>query len=93
MLPFKAKSYEQVGDKIKISEKLTFPLCYSCVSSFQKVCNHDDQSRALIGVWTTPELYKAIDMGYEVLEVYETWHFQESSTELFKPYVEFFLSR
>lgn len=91
VLPFRAKAYEQVGDKIKVSEKLTFPLCYSCVSTCQKACNHNDESRALIGVWTTPELYKAMDMGYEVLEAYETWHFEESSTELFKPYVEFFL--
>lgn len=45
------------------------------------------------GVWTTVDLYFALDNGYEVLEVYETHHFppSEVSTGLFRGYMDFFL--
>jgi hypothetical protein len=41
------------------------------------------------GTWTSVEVNKAVQMGYVVEKVFETWHYQ-SSTSLFKGYVERF---
>ena len=37
-----------------------------------------------IGTWTTEELKLAISKGYIIDKIYEVWHFEESTTELFK---------
>lgn len=43
------------------------------------------------GVWATPELNKAVAMGYKITRVYRILHFKERTTNLFKPYVSKFL--
>ena len=43
------------------------------------------------GVWSTIELYKAIDMGYKVKDIYKIMYFDETIDDLFKPYVSKFL--
>jgi len=48
-------------------------------------------SMALTGTWVSIEIQKALQLGYEVLEVYEVMHFENKSTELFKEYVNTFL--
>jgi len=63
--------------------KLTFPLCRTCVeeqmtkplldNSHQ--CPHSDDQRMLRGTWCTPELCKAVDMGYVIKKIHEVWHF------------------
>ncbi|XP_061170270.1 uncharacterized protein LOC133179558 [Saccostrea echinata] len=55
--------------------KLTFPLCRTCVERQQQtpcVCN--DTQRALTGTYCTPELLKAIEKGYKILNIYEIYH-------------------
>ena len=65
---------------VRIRGKLTFPLCRTCASNEQKEnCNHDDNERALTGVWCTPEIIKAIEIGYKVLRIYEVYHYENSS--------------
>ena len=60
--------------------KLVFALCNSCADLCQKTtCEHSPSERALVGTWTTPEIEKALEVGYEVCEIYEVWHFPESS--------------
>ena len=54
-------------------------------------CEHSDEERALIGTWCTPEIEKAISLGYQIQEVYDIFHFEQTSTELFKSYVSLFL--
>lgn len=44
-----------------------------------------------MGTWTTVEIIKAIEHGYKVLFVKEIWHFNDSSDDLFKNYVNTFL--
>ena len=44
-----------------------------------------------IGTWDTEEVKKAIEKGYIIDKIYEVWNFEETSTELFKSYVETFL--
>jgi hypothetical protein len=80
--------------------KLMFVLCYTCgANKQQEECQHDVEERCLEGVYTTPELHKALEMGYEVVEVYEAWHWEEKTkyekgkrfTGLFAEYVNLFL--
>ena len=73
------------------TDKLVFPLCRSCALQSCQTCTHNEHERALIGTWCTPEIEKAIEKGYRVLELYEIYHFEQTTTELFKSYVATFL--
>ena len=59
--------------------KLTFPVCARCADLLQTtICNHNDRERALLGVYTTDELKKALSLGYRILEFYQVWHYEET---------------
>lgn len=73
------------------SEKLLFPLCYTCAKTKIQKCNHSDQERAIIGTWTTDEVNIAIKKGYHIEKIYEVWNFNEKSNQLFKEYVKDFM--
>ena len=69
-----------------------FPLCKTCADTLnQNPCTHTDEERAILGTWCHVELMKAIEKGYEVLEIHEMWHWEETTDELFKDYVDTFL--
>ena len=69
-----------------------FPLCRTCAEiKIQGDCNHTSDERALIGTWTTDEVNKAIEKGYTVVKVYEVWHFEQRTNDLFKEYIKTFL--
>lgn len=80
-------------------EKLTFPLCKKCVEEQMElptlqrsaVCRHTQEERCITGAWCTPELEKALEMGYQILKIYEVWHFPESEEGLFETYVDTWL--
>ena len=84
---------------VRIGEKLTFPLCGECVKAEQakpllersKICPHSREERVLLGTWCTPEIKKAREVGYELLEVHEVWDFEESDGGLFAEYVDVWL--
>ncbi|MCI4389187.1 hypothetical protein PGIGA_G00095030, partial [Pangasianodon gigas] len=82
VLPYKSKS-----------GKLLFPLCRTCAESCMQrdPCSHDDDARALTGVWVTVEFNKALEMGYRVAKITEVWHFDKSSDSVFTGYVHAFL--
>lgn len=79
--------------------KLLFPLCAACATSEMTEslldrcwdCPHTDDQRCLIGTWCTPELVKATEMGYQIVYLYEVWHFPDSMEGLFKVYVDTWL--
>ena len=72
--------------------KLMFPLCKTCVDTLnQNPCTHTDEERAILGTWCHVELMKAIEKGYEVLEIHEVWHWEQITDELFKDYVNMYL--
>ena len=51
--------------------KLKFPLCRTCADEERLGrCDHSDDQRAFVGTWCTPELMKALDKGYELLEMW-----------------------
>ena len=70
---------------VRANGKLTFPLCGQCVKEElekpwlerSEVCSHTKEERAMIGTWCSPELHKAVEQGYEILKIYEVWHFPE----------------
>ena len=71
---------------------MIFTLCKTCAeTSNQSECKHSDNERSLIGTWTTDEVNEAIKKGYKVLEVYEVWHFDKTSDDLFKGYIRRFM--
>ena len=79
--------------------KLLFPLCATCVQDEMPKrpwersaqCDHTDQARVLTGTWCSPELSKAVELGYQVQYIYEVWHFDETCEGLFKDYVNTWL--
>ena len=71
--------------------KLMFPLCYACAFSLQKTpCYHDDEQRAIVGTWPSPEVYEAVRQGYTAKEFYWVWHYPYRTDNLFKPFVQTF---
>ena len=70
-----------------------FVLCRTCAEKLNQKskCRHNSEERALVGVWTTPELKKALQLGYKILDVYEIWHYPQTSTTLFGKYVQTYL--
>ena len=80
-------------------DKLLFPLCARCVEEEMDKplldrsyhCPHPDEQRALTSTWCTPELVKAVELGYQVQYIYEVWHFDETCEGLFADYVNTWL--
>ena len=52
--------------------------------------NHEDKERSFIGTWCTNEIEKALEKGYEILEIFEVWDYTKMSFSLFKEYVRKF---
>jgi hypothetical protein len=83
----------------KINNKLVFTLCATCAIEKCKECNHSESERAIEGVWCTPELHKAVEMGYKIVEIYSVHHYKDQikydemtkSGGLFSEYVNLFL--
>ncbi|TWW74000.1 hypothetical protein D4764_14G0000010 [Takifugu flavidus] len=73
--------------------KLLFTLCRTCAETNNEggPCEHDDEGRALTGVWVTVEFIKALDVGYRVGKITEVWHFDKSSDTVFTDYIHTFL--
>lgn len=58
--------------------RLVFPLCYKC-AQLQSLdeCNHSVNERCIVGTWTTMEIKKSLEKNYQIIEIYEIWHFPE----------------
>jgi len=79
--------------------KVTFPLCATCVQdemdqlplkrSYQ--CAHSNHECTLTGTWCTPQLEKAIALGYQIQYIYKVWHFSDTCQGLFQDYVNTWL--
>ena len=65
--------------------------CEECKKIKTASCNHTDEERVLVGTWPTIEINKALEKGYKIIKIYEVEHFEQTSTELFKPYVNLFM--
>ena len=75
--------------------KLLFPLCDACVQEEMDKpyrqrttqCHHLDIEREFTGTWCSPELVKAVEMGYTIIKIHEVYHFSETQEGLFDKYV------
>ena len=86
---------------VRCGQKLTFPLCRSCVQEQQAppmltrthYCPHSDTDRMPRGTWCTPKLVKAVEKGYTLIKIHEVWHFppEQRQTGLFTNYVNTWL--
>ena len=77
--------------KCKNTRKVAKQCCMKCYNLRNQECNHISTQREITGFWTTAEIAKAIELGYQIIDIYEVWHFKESSTELWKGYIRKFL--
>ena len=78
---------------VKLHHKLIFPLCLACAEELntKKQCVHVEEERCLQGVWCTPEIRAALEYGYKIVQIYEVWHWQNRSVDLFRGYIRNFL--
>ena len=72
----------------KINGKLLFVLCYSCAVEKNNECHHAGEQRLLSGVWCSPEIKKALEMGHKIVKVYEVY---ESANDIFSSFVKYFM--
>ena len=86
---------------MKDDNRLLFPLCRTCAVQSRKVspfrppgCAHNDTQRSFVTTTTHVELVKALEHGYEVVDLigYYDWPSDAQwSTELFRAYVYAFV--
>lgn len=73
-------------------KKLEFVLCNECAKLKQLTeCTHNESERSLTGTWTTVELKKALEYGYQILKIYDILHYEKTSKQLFREYINLFL--
>ena len=70
-----------------------FPLCKTCADICnQNLCTHSSAEQAIQGTWCSVELMKALEKGYQILQLHEVWHFPDTSDELFADYINTLLN-
>jgi len=76
----------------RVNGKLLFALCRTCAETQQsQFCAHTDEERQLTGTWCTPEIEKALELGFELCKIHEVWHYEQSEVGLFAEYINTFL--
>ncbi len=75
----------------KSIRKIMKQTCNQCYNIRNGECFHTDDERSITGFWCTTEIEKALEKGYKILDIYEVWHFENTSTELWKGYIRKFL--
>ena len=76
-----------------------FPLCSACADKMnQGDCTHSDETWCIVGTWVVDEVRKAVEMGYDVVDMFEFWKykficFDKDSNDgcIFAEYVNMFL--
>jgi len=61
----------------KSNSKLMFPLCSACADTMnQDDCTHSNEERCTVGTWIVDEVRKAVQMGYDLMGVFEFWDYE-----------------
>jgi G:T-mismatch repair DNA endonuclease (very short patch repair protein) len=61
----------------KSNSRLMLPLCSTCTDMLnQDDCTHSDDERCTVGTWVLYTLRKAIQLGYDLVEVYVFWEYK-----------------
>ena len=82
---------ERECKECKANRSILKRTCNQCFNVRNVECFHADDQRAITGFWCTNEIQKAIEKGYQIQDIYEAWHFDNSSTDLWKGYIRKFL--
>ena len=54
-------------------------MCKSCAENqIKDYCTNSKKERAFSGIYVSTELTKALEKGYEVEEIYEVWHYENT---------------
>ena len=62
----------------KFGGKLLFGLCRTCAESDStEPCTSNDADRSIHGTFCTPELQKAVKLGYKIIKIYEVYDWDE----------------
>lgn len=66
-----------------------------CLLEKSHHCPHYREERLLRGTWYTPELVKAVEVGYHIAHVQVVWHFPEEQCQegLFAGYIYTWLKK
>ena len=62
----------------KFGGKLLFGLCRTCMES-ENPCKCTDVDRTIHGTFCTPGLQKVVEFGYEILKIYEVYHWYQTT--------------
>ncbi len=55
-------------------------MCRTCADDERRTtCRHKDEQRCFVGTWCTPEILKALENDYEIVKIYEVYHWDEST--------------
>lgn len=74
-----------------LDKKIYYTLCRTCASEKPTGdCDHTDEERSFVGVFTTPELQIATANDYRITRMFEVWHYPQSSTSLFTKFIDDF---
>ena len=52
-----------------------------------KPCTHTELERSWVDTYTSIDMYTAIRLGYDVLEYFELWHYQQGGCKFFKEFI------
>ena len=64
----------------KFGGKLLFGLCRTCMESEStEPCTCNDADHTMHGTFCTPELQKAVELGYKIIKIYEVYHWDETT--------------
>jgi hypothetical protein len=57
---------------------LGFPLCPLCFeTNSEEPCSHTDEERTFTGCFCSPEVDKALQLGYRIIKAHEVHHFEK----------------
>ena len=84
VLPYKAK--------VGLSKKLILGLCKKCMETQATApCYHTEEESSFITFSTTMEIKLALEQGYKILKIFEVWHWEQTTKEVFANYMKTFL--
>jgi hypothetical protein len=73
---------------IRSKKRLVFALCKKCADDRLYTCRHNNEERTFIGTLVTEEVKEALKQGYKIIKMYEVWHFEKKSDQIYLYFFE-----
>lgn len=69
-----------------------FPLYRTCAENLQQTpCQHSEEEWMLSSTWCSIQIHKALQLGYQMIQMVEVWIFFQKPSTLFRGYIDTFL--